>query len=194
MTRYLRFYAAVALTALVAILPSLVERAAAELAAPVAGESAAQPAVTPNPKPPPTQKPPGNGGSDSGGAGSADAPPPPDRIVINTGSLGVAVFAEEYADGGVGLDIYVTGEDGKGRLIFDISGDLLAALPEHPASNVQLAVTEDGKIALYRLTTGEFQLNVGPDMAGTVKVAVFDAAPPSRVYYYEFNVYDILGG
>lgn len=185
-----KFYFVLMLTTIVAIAPVLADQMAAELAQPQAGESALQPAVTPPPIPPPTQKPPGT----NPGA-SSDSPPAPTpwNIVISAGSLRVAVFAEQYAEGGVGLDVYAIGDDGEGRLIFDISGDLLAALPEHPASNVRLAISADGKIALYLLTTGELQLNVGPDIAGTVKVAVFDAVPPSKIYFYEFNVYDILG-
>jgi hypothetical protein len=58
--------------------------------------------------------------------------------------------------------------------------------------NLFLTESEDGKVKLYLLTTGEFQVNVGPFEDGTVQVFIYDSFPPTRVYRKDFNVYTLL--
>lgn len=58
--------------------------------------------------------------------------------------------------------------------------------------NLLLTTSKDGKIKLYLLTTGEFQVNVGPFEDGTVQVFIYDNFPPTRVYRKDFNVYTLL--
>jgi hypothetical protein len=47
-----------------------------------------------------------------------------------------------------------------------------------------------GKIAqssLYALTTGEFQINVGPDAEGKVYSVILDTVPPTQIYYRDLE-------
>lgn len=60
------------------------------------------------------------------------------------------------------------------------------------AENLLLTESEDGRVKLYLLTTGEFQVNVGPFEDGTVQVFIYDSFPPTRVYRKDFNVYTLL--
>ena len=72
----------------------------------------------------------------------------------------VAVFPVEYATG-TGLHLYAIMADGVGTLVLEVTPEMIAAVPAMPAENTLIAATPDGSIALYRLTTGEFQLNAG---------------------------------
>jgi len=60
--------------------------------------------------------------------------------------------------------------------------------------NLLLAESEDGMVRLYILTTGEFQVMVGPFEDGTVQVFVYDSFPPTSVYRLDYNVYTVLDG
>ncbi|GAB4510854.1 MAG: hypothetical protein OHK0046_08150 [Anaerolineae bacterium] len=60
--------------------------------------------------------------------------------------------------------------------------------------NTLLASSEDGKYAIYRLTTGQFQVNIGPNANGEVRVLIFNDLSGEVVQQYNFNVYDILSG
>jgi hypothetical protein len=56
----------------------------------------------------------------------------------------------------------------------ELSPAFLAELPESPEQNTEFASSEDGLTRFYVLTTGEFQVNFGPDFEGKVHVVVFD--------------------
>ncbi|MBN2471311.1 MAG: hypothetical protein JXN59_11345 [Anaerolineae bacterium] len=72
----------------------------------------------------------------------------------------VAIYPVDYGNG-TGLHLYRIDETGKGTLALTVSAEAIAAVPEQPAENTLIASTPDGSIALYRLTTGEYQVNAG---------------------------------
>lgn len=72
-----------------------------------------------------------------------------------------------------GLQIYVVDLDGVGKLALTISAADLAAAVDH------IATSADGKVIAYRLASGEYQVNYGPDAEGKVFVFTFDGLPPS---------------
>ncbi len=69
----------------------------------------------------------------------------------------------------------------------ELSPEFLAGLPQAPETNTEFAVSEDGLTRFYVLTTGEFQVNFGPDFEGKVRVVVFDRGF-NVTNRYEFNV------
>ncbi|KAB2857396.1 MAG: hypothetical protein F9K46_12995 [Anaerolineae bacterium] len=78
--------------------------------------------------------------------------------------------------------------DGKPLLI--ITADDLAALPDYPIENMLIASTSDRFISVYKLTTGEYQVSVGPLTDGKVHVVIFDGIPPTHTYGYTFGYPD----
>lgn len=88
----------------------------------------------------------------------------------------VAVFPIHYGTG-TGLHFYAIGSDGTGTFTLEVTPEMIAAVPELPEENTLIAATPDGAIALYRLTTGEFQVNAGP------YVIVFRDLIPTAEYY-----------
>jgi hypothetical protein len=59
-----------------------------------------------------------------------------------------------------------------------------------PRENTLIAssrqISRDGWVNIYRLTTGEIQINVGPNQDGLVQVFIVDGAPPRRIYGESF--------
>lgn len=99
-----------------------------------------------------------------------------------------AIYAVDYGTG-TGLHIYSIDEaTGEGTLALEVTPEMIAAVPEMPAANTLIAATADGRIALYRLTTGEYQVNTGPNAEGYIDVVIFDELSPLSSYYtYRFR-------
>lgn len=100
--------------------------------------------------------------------------------------ISIAPEGDAFTLFGVGLD------GTTGFAVVTLSAEELAALPETPEENTLIATGTEatywGEVNVYQLTTGEIQVNVGPDAEGKVRVTIYDAIPPTRVYGYEFNV------
>lgn len=79
-------------------------------------------------------------------------------------------------------------DNGRSSRAFDLTAKELAALPELPEENI--LVDEYYEIAFYKLTTGEYQVNAGPDAEGKVFVLNFTGCPATNVYESTF----IAGG
>ncbi len=119
--------------------------------------------------------------------GECEEPATPlDDRLPGTG-LGVAMYYDQAGAGS--LTVYSIDENSNGVLAFVLTADELAEWEARDvAENTLIAQTEDGSIALYKLTTGEYQINAGPDPDGKVEVTIFDGFPPSNTYGYTFNV------
>lgn len=90
---------------------------------------------------------------------------------------------------GDAIEIYTA--DGQPYLIADEA--FFAELPDEvPDVNTELWQAEDGLMTLYRLDTGEYQFNYGPDADGNVNVLIFDIFPTFIYQYLAYNVNDII--
>lgn len=133
-----------------------------------------------------------NGGGNSNG-GTGPLPPPPPRPGIDTQNADALIVPVLDSPEGMGLVIWgIMTDTGEGYLAFRISSATLADLPEFPDDPVEIACTPDHRYCFYKLSTGEYQLNIGPDIEGKVQVVIFDGVPPTTVYRRDFNIYDII--
>lgn len=114
--------------------------------------------------------------------GDTSAQPTDNRFNFGFGDTDVVLFPSLD---GVGLSVYGVDENGAGYLVFTITADDLAAFEGNPpAENTLIKESADGKFKLYALTTGEFQLNIGPDEEGKTLVLIFDELSPDNLYGY----------
>jgi hypothetical protein len=74
-----------------------------------------------------------------------------------------------------------------GFVAIHLSSEQMSNLPLNPAQNTEIAASPNGRIRFYVLTTGEFQVNSGPDAEGKVRVVVFNRQF-QITNQYEFNV------
>ena len=88
-----------------------------------------------------------------------------------------------------GFDFWVVDETtGQGYKAFYISTEDLKELPDFPASNLLIRSTENGYATFWKLTSGEYQLNIGPNSVGHVTVRIFDTWPPTMITNADFNI------
>lgn len=111
-----------------------------------------------------------------------------DRIIFYTVS---------YSNGHISLHIYnVHGED-QGQFLLQVTPDMIHDNPPGP-EHILITETQDVhnvRVAVYRLSTGQLQINYGPDFEGKVFVYVLNNTVGfSAIDEFDtFNVYDILG-
>lgn len=91
---------------------------------------------------------------------------------------------EEVAAGEQYMDIWQLDENGIGQPALYVSAEEINDLPDHPSENTLIDSTSDGFIRVYKLTTGEFQINIGPLPDGKIHVIIFDQIPPTHRYGY----------
>ena len=108
---------------------------------------------------------------------------PPPTLNIGLGSHTAALFINDDADGNPRLDIYDVDANSNGSYLMDVTQDDIAPYIGNPPATNTL-IESAGFAALYVLTTGEFQLNIGPDDEGKTYVIIFDDIPPSTIYGY----------
>jgi hypothetical protein len=90
----------------------------------------------------------------------------------------IAIYPKHREDG-YGLEVWIVDTSPVGRFGFYVSPAQLAALPDKPEQAIRIAESKDGFAALYKLSSGEYQVNAGPDFEGKVFVFRFSGLPPA---------------
>jgi hypothetical protein len=111
-------------------------------------------------------------------------PPPRPGIVQEGGNA----LVEPRADGSIA--IVSLGQDGRTPVALTLSPEDIARFDSNPSTNTKIGETADGYVSVFRLTTGEFQANIGPDAEGKIYAYIFTVAPPDCVRRYEFSISD----
>lgn len=99
------------------------------------------------------------------------------RLNLNAGDLINVLYAGTDAQGKPAIDVYTV--DGERGVYF---GEFEYTLFEPyldtpPAANTRIATVN--KSTLYALSSGEFQINIGPDAEGKYGVVIFRGLPPT---------------
>lgn len=158
------------------------------------------PQTTPDPNPPPVSNPTptqppttgntGNTGT-TGGEPSIISGVPSSSVPINDGRLGnFGGDGAVYASSTRGITVYAIDASLRGTPVIAVSAADLQRYIDNPRTTL-LASSADDKFRLYSLATGEFQVNVGPDEKGEVRVVVF-LLSGQETRRYSFNVCEIL--
>lgn len=100
---------------------------------------------------------------------------------VHDSSLPVVIYTPAVANDTPFIDI----RDLTGVPLLYVSAKELLALPDFPVKNTLIA--RDGLVSVYKLTTGEYQVNVGPLTDGKVHVIIFDGIPRTHTYGYTFS-------
>lgn len=77
------------------------------------------------------------------------------------------------------MELYRFNGQGVGYRVMRVRERDVASLPEFPTTNT--LVRQNEGVALYKLTSGEFQINAGPDENSKVYVIVFNWTCPADV-------------
>ncbi len=79
-----------------------------------------------------------------------------------------SVYTVTRNDGTCAIVVFALDENSNGIRVISQSARRLALVPAFPPQNVLLAKNDTYKIYLYKLTSGEYQVNVGPDREAKV--------------------------
>lgn len=91
-----------------------------------------------------------------------------------------SVFAIPRSDRpGFDIQILTLDRRGNGREVIYVTAEELAELPAHPEQHLLIAKWKD--IELYKLTYGDYQVNVGPDEYNAVHVLIFHSIDAHRI-------------
>ena len=100
------------------------------------------------------------------------------------------------SDDGIGLTIYLVSRGSDiGQFMLYIPAETFNELPDTLAENCTIASSEDGRVVVYLLTSGQIQINVGPDEEGKVFAYIFNdlqSAPVSIDSYISGETPEIL--
>lgn len=107
----------------------------------------------------------------------------------------LAVYPVESEDG-LGISIYkVSRGSDAGEFMLYIPAEVFDSLPDEVAANCTIASSADGEVVVYLLTSGQYQINVGPDEEGKVFAFIFDdwrSAPVQTDSYFSSATPEIL--
>ncbi len=111
------------------------------------------------------------------------------QVVTSTGDIGSP--APDQPESVQTYQIWGINEEGQGYLAFVVDEPALNELPPTPENPITVAESEGGEVALYKLPSGEYSLQIGPDEEGKVQVVIMDAIPPTETRREDWNIYDV---
>jgi hypothetical protein len=123
--------------------------------------------------------PPGTGGS-SGPIG-ADG-----RLNTSAGISDVAIYLDNSDPNNPALNVYCVNDNSQGYFGLTVSQ---SDIPASVSSNTLIASGDTCNVAFFVLSTGELQLNVGPDGENKVSVFIFSDFFMSNLYTYNYVDY-----
>lgn len=104
-----------------------------------------------------------------------------DRINRGRGDLVAALYVRADREGRPVIRVYNITVASEGVFAGDFTYAMIEPYLNNPPSrNTQLQTI--GKVTLYALTTGEFQINIGPDAQGKTYVLIWRGFPPRSLY------------
>jgi hypothetical protein len=131
-------------------------------------------------------------GCPSPGYGMATWSSPDDRLNWGFGGLNAAIYSRIGEGGDPQLHVYCINDQGAGFFGMAISGADVNGFAAHPAHNTLVKTSPACNLSFYILSTGEYQINIGPDDEGKVTAMVFSGLGGGSAHFYNFE--DHSGG
>ncbi|MBA3867973.1 MAG: hypothetical protein H0X30_02355 [Anaerolineae bacterium] len=105
-------------------------------------------------------------------------------VSFNDSDVGVVLYKMQGDASDIKMDVYGLKNGGTmSSYLFTVSQEDLARFAKnHPAKNTLIATMDN--VSVYVLTTGEIQVNAGPDSEGKMHVKILDSIPWTKVYGY----------
>lgn len=90
------------------------------------------------------------------------------RMNPRHGDLIAAIYSQND-----GINVYCVNNSSQGYFSFRVDASTVAGFPSHPSANTLVASSVHCAVHFYILTSGEFQINIGPDAGGDVREMIF---------------------
>jgi hypothetical protein len=109
-----------------------------------------------------------------------------DRLNLNWGNEVALIYNDKDENDDPIFNVYTTSYENsnageRGEFLFSVTLDEISDYIGNPPSDNQL-IKSGGPVAMYALTTGEFQFNIGPDAEDREWAVVVDGLPASKTY------------
>lgn len=96
-----------------------------------------------------------------------------------------ALYTKVDKNGNCSIEVLgINPKTGKPRPAIYVSASALAKIPDLPEKNTLIKTYYE--FSLFKLTTGEYQLNVGPDFENKVHVIIWTGCPAANPYESSF--------
>ncbi len=118
-------------------------------------------------------------------------PPSVDAINVTYGDQNVALANGTDANGNPDVEIWCKTPQGDMSFMnLAITQEMLASVPETPSVNKLILENNTCllHVAIYKLTSGEIQVTLGPDVEGQINEVVFTGLPPTNIHFKKYNV------
>lgn len=117
---------------------------------------------------------------------------PDNRANTGVGDVHAVIYGASDQDGNPAVHIYCVDDNSNGYFAFEVTVDDLKPYPDQPATYIEIKRTDSCRVpvAFYLLTSGEYQVNIGPDQDGKVFEIIFTGLIPQNMQYREFNIYN----
>lgn len=115
-------------------------------------------------------------------SGAAAQRPPDDRLNWRAGDNDAAVYVRSDDAGNPAIHIYCIEDDSKGQLGLIVTEDALAGIDASPTVNELVAESSTCAVSFYVLTSGEYQINIGPDSEGKSTILIFEGLTAGNLY------------
>jgi hypothetical protein len=122
------------------------------------------------------------------GEGSALALPPDDRLNWQHGDLTAVLYLRADDSGEAAIEVFQVGADSSGNFLCRLTRDDMTDFEENRPTVNTLILECSPTVRWYMLTSGEVQVNIGPDGGGNEYVMVFDSDTLQPVGRYKFGV------
>jgi hypothetical protein len=126
--------------------------------------------------------------------GGGSAPPTPGiwddgRINPHHGDDYAILMPARDDHGDPSLQVWCLNSAGEGYFGGEFSQADLSGVPAMPPANTEVLRISACRVPVvfYVLTTGAYQVNIGPDAEGKVAVVIFSGLPPSNVHFQDFS-------
>lgn len=114
------------------------------------------------------------------------------RINPTKGDLAVVLYVGADANGEPAIEFYCVDQNSVGTFTAEVTVADLQGIPHPPAQNTEVkrVTTCSVEAVFYVLTSGEYQVNIGPFSDGKVYEVIFSGLTASNVHYGEFNLFN----
>jgi hypothetical protein len=119
--------------------------------------------------------------------------PPPSIEALNGGygETLVAVARGVDSQGNAAVDVWCADPDGRPSYInLKLTGTALSSIPAMPDVNTLIDKNNSCRVpvAAYVLTSGEYQIMIGPDHTGVMYVMIFSGLDLSNIHFERYNI------
>jgi hypothetical protein len=117
---------------------------------------------------------------------------PEDKRINCQGSEGYGVYTRVARDGSCSISVYLIDGAGRGLRAIRLTASEIEDLPTQPEENTLIENYRD-LVQFYVLTTGEYQVNYGPDKERKVFTVIWTGCPAENIYESSYAPPDAAG-